>query len=122
MIKKTQDFLVKQKTTVKEVMRYCSKTGQKQVFVVDKAGCLVGAISDGDIRRWILKGGSLDETVGKVCNQAPTTITSNYDTEYQKDPRNYGQPMIGQNVYISSADNKMNKLKQQFPLPMALNR
>jgi len=85
MIKKTQDFLVKQKTTVKEVMRYCSKTGQKQVFVVDKAGCLVGAISDGDIRRWILKGGSLDETVGKVCNQAPTTITSNYDLEEVKE-------------------------------------
>ncbi len=45
-----------------------------QLFVVDEADALVGCVSDGDIRRWILKGNGLDVPVREVMNPQPKFV------------------------------------------------
>ncbi len=43
--------------------------GHAQIaLVVDDVGCLLGTVTDGDIRRALLRGQSLDEKVGSVMN------------------------------------------------------
>jgi dTDP-glucose pyrophosphorylase/predicted transcriptional regulator len=42
-------------------------------LVVDKEGRLLGTVTDGDVRRGILRGVGLEEEVGKVMNRHPLT-------------------------------------------------
>ena len=42
---------------------------EKIAFVIDVNSVLVGTLSDGDIRRALLRGVSLDQAVGEVCNR-----------------------------------------------------
>lgn len=44
------------------------------VFVEDSGGSLVGAVSDGDIRRGLLSGFTLDDRVDTIMNRRPATV------------------------------------------------
>lgn len=50
-------------------------------LVVSEEGCLLGTLTDGDIRRGILKGISLNNPVSQVMNNNPTVVRDNEDTE-----------------------------------------
>ncbi|HUJ19461.1 MAG TPA: nucleotidyltransferase family protein [Nitrospirota bacterium] len=56
--------------------------GALQIAVaVDENGRLVGTVTDGDIRRGLLRGLSLDDTVEKIMNAHPTTVRSHENRE-----------------------------------------
>lgn len=61
------DFFVDEKTNVISAMEKLDRVGKKILFVVEN-GILLATITDGDIRRWILKRGDLHATVDKVAN------------------------------------------------------
>jgi UDP-N-acetyl-D-mannosaminuronic acid dehydrogenase len=44
------------------------------VLVVDAEGCLVGVVTDGDVRRALLRGDGLEQTIGHIMNRNPITI------------------------------------------------
>ena len=72
-------FLIGTATTVLQAMHQLEDTAQKILFVVDEGHHLVGALTDGDIRRWILGAGSLNDPVKAVCNTAPFRVDVGYD-------------------------------------------
>jgi len=80
MSHRAEDFLIERSGTVKQAMRQLSDLGEKELFVTDK-GKLLGALSDGDIRKWILKEGALNAPVESVCNKNPRSVGENYDLE-----------------------------------------
>lgn len=41
------------------------------VFIIDNSEKLIGCITDGDIRRWILKGGKLNASIIEVMHKSP---------------------------------------------------
>lgn len=43
--------------------------GNMTLFAVDSAEKLVGSMTDGDLRRAVIAGSSLDDTVGSACNR-----------------------------------------------------
>ena len=53
-------FLVPQTFTIRQAMEQLEKTEEKIVFVVDEASRLIGSLTDGDVRRWILSDGDLN--------------------------------------------------------------
>ena len=55
--------IIQPNMTVKSAMRTMSNIGRKELFVVDEDKKLKGVLSDGDIRKWILRGGKLDASV-----------------------------------------------------------
>jgi len=67
-------LLVSYNKSMKDTMRVIDKTGLNVAFVVDKKGKLIGAISDGDIRRAILRGIAIDTQVKEVMNRDPIVI------------------------------------------------
>ena len=73
-----QAFLVQDTITIKQAMRMLSQLGEKQLFVIDGGGKLLGALSDGDIRKWILKEGNLEESVRSIYNHNPKFVFDNY--------------------------------------------
>jgi len=60
--------------SVKHVLKCMDSVGEKTVFVADGENRLLGSVTDGDIRRWILKGRSLTEDISLVMNPRPISL------------------------------------------------
>lgn len=73
MIKTEKDMnklYIEENSTIIEAMHLLDKTAKKILFV-HKKGVLLASVTDGDIRRWILKKGSLQAEVKYVANYRP---------------------------------------------------
>lgn len=79
-----KSFLIPLGSLVKLAMKRMSDIGEKELFVVDEHDHLLGALSDGDIRKWLLHGGGIDAVVDKVCNKNPQCVEREYDLEHVK--------------------------------------
>jgi dTDP-glucose pyrophosphorylase len=74
-------FLVPENYTIRQAMERLERTEEKIVFVVDAKLRLVGSLTDGDIRRWILSDGDLKAEVRRVCNCNPCVANEGFDIE-----------------------------------------
>lgn len=70
-----KEIIIDENYSIKEVIKKLDKTA-KRILLVQNEGELVGVITDGDIRRWILKNGDLNECCEKIINKNPITIHS----------------------------------------------
>jgi dTDP-glucose pyrophosphorylase len=78
------DILIQRGATVKDAMKQLDRTAQKIVFVVDSDGRLIGSLTDGDIRRRILAGGTIEDPVEKACFKKTFFANKDYDLEEVK--------------------------------------
>ena len=74
---KYTDLLVNKNESLSQAMNKIDKGGKKIVFVETEMR-LVGALSDGDIRRFLLRGGKLDSLVSEAMNTTPKFL---FDTQ-----------------------------------------
>jgi dTDP-glucose pyrophosphorylase/tetrahydromethanopterin S-methyltransferase subunit G len=74
-------FLVPQTHTIRQAMERLEKTEEKIVFVVDEESRLIGSLTDGDIRRWILSDGDLKAQVSRICNRKPYVVEEGFAIE-----------------------------------------
>lgn len=65
---KIESMLINEKKSVLTAMRQMDETAKKILYVVDDNEVFLGTLSDGDIRRWIIGGQSLNEPINKVAN------------------------------------------------------
>lgn len=63
-------FLIDEESSLIEAMDQLDKAVRKVLFVTQN-GNFIASITDGDIRRWILKKGSLDAKVKEIANYNP---------------------------------------------------
>ncbi|MEK4885938.1 nucleotidyltransferase family protein [Bacillus sp. FSL W8-0223] len=69
-----KELLVPPSTSIIETMKNIDNTAAQIALVVDDDFRLLGTVTDGDIRRGILRGISLDDRVTKVMNKNPITM------------------------------------------------
>jgi len=69
-----KEILIHEAASVKEALKKLSKTGHKALLVVDKENRLLGTLTDGDIRRYILKGEGLEKSIIGAYNSKPISI------------------------------------------------
>jgi len=81
---KLDQFLVPKSISIKEAMRRMDSLGEKILFVVDDKNKLNGSLSDGDIRRWVLKNGTLSEPIEKVFSKDPISVDNEYNIDSVK--------------------------------------
>ena len=60
--------------SIKEALKKLDEGAEKILFVCDKDGVLLGTLTDGDIRRRILKIGSLREKITHCFNRSPVSV------------------------------------------------
>lgn len=60
-----------------EALKLLDETADKVLFIVDKDIKLLGALTDGDIRRYLLKGSSLEDDIINVYNRKPIYVLNN---------------------------------------------
>lgn len=76
-----KSVLVSPDASIRETIRVIDMGALKIALVVDGEGRLIGTVSDGDIRRGILKGCSLEDKVQQIMNTSPTAIRQNEGRE-----------------------------------------
>lgn len=75
---KTIDFIKLAPTsTVKEALRVIDTGAMKIALIVDNANRLFGTLSDGDIRRGLLNGLTLDDKIESIIFRNPTVCSIN---------------------------------------------
>ncbi|MBI2526474.1 MAG: nucleotidyltransferase family protein [Candidatus Rokubacteria bacterium] len=70
------DVLVAAGASLREVIERITRSGKQIALVVDGAGRLLGLLTDGDLRKAILRGVSLEASAGEVMNRAPVVATA----------------------------------------------
>lgn len=62
--------------TIRAALEALNRSGGHQtVFVLDGDGRLIGSVTDGDVRRGLLAGSTVDGSVTKVMNPSPQRLT-----------------------------------------------
>lgn len=72
-----KDLIINHEISIREAMNLLNETSKKILYFTNEDDVLVGVISDGDIRRWVLKNGSLGESIYRVMNKSPKTLRVN---------------------------------------------
>ncbi len=67
--------------SVREAIQRIDLGGMQIALVVDAGNKLIGTISDGDVRRGILRGVALDAPAGDIMNRAPTVVRTGEERE-----------------------------------------
>lgn len=99
-----KEFLIDENNTLLEAMELLDKVAKKVLFVA-KQGKLIAAITDGDIRRWILKKGNLDAKVKDIANYDPKFIFEKNRGKAKDYMKNYSieaLPIVDDNLQIVS--------------------
>jgi dTDP-glucose pyrophosphorylase len=60
--------------TIREALRIIDNGAMKIAVVVDEDGKLIGTLTDGDIRRGLLKGMELDDPIREIYNNQPVSV------------------------------------------------
>ena len=74
-----EELCISPDSSIKEALRLLDITAKQILFVLDSQNHLLGTITDGDIRRGILKDVILSAPIKSVMNIYPKTIQSNID-------------------------------------------
>lgn len=82
-------FLTYQDATVVDALQKIDKNAQGILFVVDKDDRLIGSITDGDIRRWLIKTGDLQAEISSLMNKTPKFLYSYNMGDYREFLKRY---------------------------------
>ena len=77
-----KDFLIDENATMIDAMKQLDEVARKVLFVTSN-NKFAAALTDGDIRRWILKNGDLKSPICNIANYKPKFIYDNDKTDAQ---------------------------------------
>ena len=74
------DILIKKTGPLRDALRQLERSDLKLLLVMDDAR-LYGTLTDGDIRRYLFRGGKIEDEVGFAANTAPKVARSEREAE-----------------------------------------
>jgi dTDP-glucose pyrophosphorylase len=81
MIKNLTDLTVRPEASLLDTIAAISKGTKQIALVIDDAGVLLGTVTDGDVRRGLLRGLDMKALVTEVMNPNPTTASLGDDAQ-----------------------------------------
>jgi predicted transcriptional regulator len=73
--------LLQPNALIKDAIEVLSEASLRIVLIVDESSILLGTVTDGDIRRGLLKGLTLNDPISEVVNQKPIVVPRNFPKE-----------------------------------------
>lgn len=113
-----EEMCIQEDCSILDAMQKLDKNARKILFVQDR-GKLLAAVTDGDIRRWIIKGGDIQAKIKFVANYEPkylqerqAHLASSFMKEYMID----ALPIVDENHVIKEIifQNDLVKKKVKF--------
>ena len=74
-------FLIDTNKKIKDAMHKISKNKKGIIYIINKNKRIIGSVSDGDIRRYLLKGGTITENIKKCSNENFKYVFDEKDTD-----------------------------------------
>ena len=99
---KLDDLLITEDYSVLRAMEQLDKTARKILFI-QREGRLAGSLSDGDVRRFLLAGGKLEDNIKKAVNTSPKYLSSQETSkakEYMRRHKIVAVPVVDQNMAV----------------------
>ncbi|SCY05024.1 CBS domain-containing protein [Lachnospiraceae bacterium XBB2008] len=96
-------YIGRQDMKVIEAMKRIDANVKGILYITDDVGILVGSLTDGDIRRWILKKGDLSASVSLVMNPGVKSLRSRDVSQIKKIMEQYkihSIPVVDQDMKI----------------------
>ena len=76
------DITVNSYITIRHAMKKLGQTGEKCLVVIDEKNTMLGTLSDGDLRKAILKGSGVGDYISDIYCQKPTVfVKGKYSTK-----------------------------------------
>jgi len=79
VITEIKGILLRGNATVRQAMRALDDSGLTVLLLIDDEGRLVRTVTDGDLRRLLMSGGTLESALEKLPEKAPITINDTED-------------------------------------------
>ena len=73
--RRVDEIIISNDCNIREVIKNLNSSGLKISLVVDDKKKLVGTITDGDVRRGLLKGYNLDNKIKNIIHKKPKTLS-----------------------------------------------
>ena len=74
-------FLINRNFTIHQTLMFIDKNAKQIAILVDSEKKVIGTITDGDIRRALIKGLSLDSSIENIANRNPILEHENQDQQ-----------------------------------------
>ena len=121
MDKKQKSLLIFENISIRDAMRQMSQVGERVLFVVNQKNQLLGSISAGDTRRWILANGSLKEKIEKAYNKNPIFVEKGFNPDTVKQimlkEKIEGIPVVDSNRVVIEVLFWMNVFGREISIP-----
>lgn len=121
-----ESLCISKNATIHEALKQLDETAKGILFVIEDDKELVGTLTDGDIRRHILAGGSLDSQVETATFKTPTVATTRAGAKKLYDPSDiYAIPIVDSKghlleVYMGESGT-LEKVYERIELPVVIN-
>lgn len=92
-----EKFILQETLSIADAMSQIDINARGILFIVDDENRLVGTLTDGDIRRWILNKGDLSSPVYMAMNRVPKSLKSNerdIANQYMRDNQITAVPIV----------------------------
>jgi len=96
--------ILSDKSIIRDAIELLEKSKFGTLFVVDGNSQLMGTITDGDIRRSIMKGNQLDVNILNVVNANPIVVRKDYSKDEIKDKL---KDLSIQHIPVLDSDNRL---------------
>lgn len=95
-ISNLEPYVIADSSTVQAALEKINSNKQRILFLVDNNGCLTGSFTDGDLRRWLLRGNQFENsiTVAKLCNKEVKSVKSDDVDTLRESHFNNGKHII----------------------------
>lgn len=80
-----RQYLIQKSESIKNALKLIDKNSRKIVFAIDIENKLYGALTDGNIRRWIIKTSGIEGKVEDICDKNPIFFLEGYSIEQVKE-------------------------------------
>lgn len=121
---KFSEYCIDRNTIIRDAMKKLNIVKPKILFLVDK-DCLVGSLTDGDIRRYLLASGQIEDFAEKACTKNPLMARSLEEAQLLYNEKNYvAIPIVDENrvlldIYLGVLD--VQKPSCNLNIPVVIN-
>lgn len=110
---------------ISEVMQRIDHNSKGVLFLTGEQGALVGCVTDGDIRRWLLAGGKMSDNIMQAANRNPKFAHTLTEAKSMYHEQNYvAIPIIdrkGKIADIYTGDDQKSIERTALNIPVVIN-
>lgn len=113
--------------TVSEAMQMIDNNASGILFLTDETGVLIGCITDGDVRRFLLSGGKMDALAVEAANQNPKVARTEDEARHLYHKKNYIViPVVNEagviiDLYSGESGESSQKKRNALNIPVVIN-